>query len=205
VVAHKNEFYWDHRNTEAVEKHGLTRQDVEHVVWFAKHPFPQRFAGRASWRVIGKTPSYSPNRGDLLHRSRQADPRLSRDVKHMATTPKPKRSSKPKVKLPPKNVKLRDIWDDLSDDQREPIIDEQIAAAHAGEPPTPDPEEDALHAEVMARLRGRPRIGQGAARLNVTMERSLLSRLDAYAKKNHLTRAAALALSVEDMLQRKAG
>jgi hypothetical protein len=58
VAAHGDDFYWDNRNIEAVEKHGLTRWDVQHVVRSAKQPFPERFAGRASWRVIGKTPTY---------------------------------------------------------------------------------------------------------------------------------------------------
>lgn len=45
--------------------------------------------------------------------------------------------------------------------------------------------------------RGRPRIGLGAQRLNVSMEGGLLDRLDAYARKHKLTRARVLAQSVE--------
>ena len=55
---HKNEFFWNERNTDEVEKHGLRRRDVEHVVHFAKHPFPMRYTGRSAWRVVGKTPTY---------------------------------------------------------------------------------------------------------------------------------------------------
>ncbi len=40
---------------------------------------------------------------------------------------------------------------------------------------------------------GRPRIGAGAQRINITVERTLLKTLDAYARKHGLTRAAAVA------------
>jgi len=40
---------------------------------------------------------------------------------------------------------------------------------------------------------GRPRIGAGAQRINITVERTLLKTIDAYARKHGLTRAAAVA------------
>jgi len=40
---------------------------------------------------------------------------------------------------------------------------------------------------------GRPRIGAGAQRINITVERTLLKTVDAYARKHGLTRAAVLA------------
>lgn len=49
----------------------------------------------------------------------------------------------------------------------------------------------ALHAQ--ARRRGRPRVGLGAARIQLTMERALLGRVDAHAKAQGLTRAQFLA------------
>ncbi len=47
---------------------------------------------------------------------------------------------------------------------------------------------------------GRPRIGLGAQRLNISMERGLLSRLDAYARRHGMSRAAVLARSVQTLL-----
>lgn len=44
-----------------------------------------------------------------------------------------------------------------------------------------------------ARKGGRPRIGAGAKRINVTVEKTLLSKADAYARKHKLTRAAVVA------------
>ena len=44
-----------------------------------------------------------------------------------------------------------------------------------------------------ARKGGRPRIGAGAQRINITVERTLLKKADAYARKRGLTRAALVA------------
>jgi hypothetical protein len=44
-----------------------------------------------------------------------------------------------------------------------------------------------------ARKGGRPRIGAGAQRINVTVEKTLLRKADAYARKHGLTRAAVVA------------
>jgi hypothetical protein len=40
---------------------------------------------------------------------------------------------------------------------------------------------------------GRPRIGAGARRINITVEQTLLNQADAYARKHGLTRAALVA------------
>jgi hypothetical protein len=40
---------------------------------------------------------------------------------------------------------------------------------------------------------GRPRIGAGAQRINITVEQTLLSHADAYARKHGLSRAAVVA------------
>lgn len=55
-----------------------------------------------------------------------------------------------------------------------------------------------LHAK--ARKRGRPRIGRGAKRIQVTMERGLLARADAFARQNRLTRAQVMARGVQVLL-----
>jgi hypothetical protein len=44
---------------------------------------------------------------------------------------------------------------------------------------------------------GRPKIGQGAAVVNITVERGLLERADACTKANHLTRAKLVAIGLE--------
>jgi len=49
----------------------------------------------------------------------------------------------------------------------------------------------ALHRR--AAKRGRPRIGEGAERINITVERGLLGRADRLAKKEGLTRAQLVA------------
>jgi hypothetical protein len=49
----------------------------------------------------------------------------------------------------------------------------------------------ALHRR--AATRGRPRVGKGAERINITVERSLLSRVDRFAKSIGLSRAQLVA------------
>lgn len=43
---------------------------------------------------------------------------------------------------------------------------------------------------------GRPRVGRGAKRITTTVERSLLERVDRYAKKHGLTRAQVIAQGI---------
>lgn len=47
---------------------------------------------------------------------------------------------------------------------------------------------------------GWPRIGAGAARINVTVEQTLLTHADAYARKHGLTRAAVVAEGLRRVL-----
>jgi hypothetical protein len=55
-----------------------------------------------------------------------------------------------------------------------------------------------------ARGRGRPRIGQGSQRIQITMERGLLARADALALKRRITRAQLVAEGVLAVLGRDA-
>ena len=51
-----------------------------------------------------------------------------------------------------------------------------------------------------AARKGRPRVGAGAQRINLTVERVLLKRADSYAKKRGLTRAAVVAEGLKRIL-----
>jgi hypothetical protein len=55
---------------------------------------------------------------------------------------------------------------------------------------------DAESRRILARAAnkgGRPRIGAGAKRINITVEQTLLKKADAYARQHGLTRAAVVA------------
>lgn len=57
------------------------------------------------------------------------------------------------------------------------------------------------HDAILQRARrGRPTVGAGSQRIQVTMERHLLARIDEYARQNHLTRSQLLARGVEAVL-----
>ena len=47
------EFRWNDWNLENATKHGVTPEEAEHVVRFAKPPFPKRHR-QDSWLVIGR-------------------------------------------------------------------------------------------------------------------------------------------------------
>lgn len=60
---------------------------------------------------------------------------------------------------------------------------------------------EARHALARAANKGgRPRIGAGAKRINVTIEQSLLARTDAYARRHGLTRAAVVAKGLKKIV-----
>jgi hypothetical protein len=49
---------------------------------------------------------------------------------------------------------------------------------------------------VRRAMKGRPRVGRGAARVQVTVERGLLEEADAYARRNGMTRAQLIARGI---------
>ena len=52
---------------------------------------------------------------------------------------------------------------------------------------------ESRRALARAASKGRPQIGAGAKRINITVEKTLLSKADAYARRHGLTRAAVVA------------
>jgi hypothetical protein len=54
------------------------------------------------------------------------------------------------------------------------------------------------------RKRGRPQVGNGARRVLITLESSLLRRSDSYADKHGLTRSALIARGLEALLRNEA-
>jgi hypothetical protein len=50
------------------------------------------------------------------------------------------------------------------------------------------------------KARGRPRIGKGAKTISLTMEKSLLKRADAYAKRHGITRSKLVAQGIQAIL-----
>jgi hypothetical protein len=52
-----------------------------------------------------------------------------------------------------------------------------------------------------ARKMGRPVTGKGAKRIAITMERTLLGKLDSYARRNKTTRSAMIATGIKALLK----
>lgn len=100
---------------------------------------------------------------------------------------------------------LSEVWHTMTERQRQAFIRRQIADSKLGRYSEPDPEDKSRHDRVMRRLRGRPVVGEGAKVISLTVERSLLARADALAKKRGISRAALVAQSLETILRRVAG
>jgi len=48
---------------------------------------------------------------------------------------------------------------------------------------------------------GRPVVGKGAQRITITLERGLLGQVDAFARRNHMSRSAFIATGVRTLLK----
>jgi hypothetical protein len=59
--------------------------------------------------------------------------------------------------------------------------------------------------EQRARNPGRPRVGRGSERINITIERGLLAEADAIARRQKIGRSELIARSLRQMLIRRAG
>ena len=74
-----------------------------------------------------------------------------------------------------------------------------------GKPVPPTPAESARHEKAMGKpRRGRPRLGEGAARVLFTIEPTLLQRLDAFAREHGMKRSQLIALSVQSYMRHAA-
>jgi len=58
----------------------------------------------------------------------------------------------------------------------------------------------ALHRRAARRARGRPRIGQGATKLYISMERGLLKEADRFAKEHGMSRSELIANGVRALI-----
>lgn len=99
---------------------------------------------------------------------------------------------------------LRNAWPSMSDAEREAFIGQMKLDLEKGIHEVPEADEQARLDQVMTRLRsrGRPRIGKGAKRVLVTIERDLLARADKFARKNGYTRAALIAHALHSVMSR---
>ncbi len=91
-----------------------------------------------------------------------------------------------------------EIFDSLSDAEKEAVYQEcEQIGPNDGEPLSP---------ELKARWRnaiakGRPKVGDGAARVQITVERNLLRKADAYAKRHGISRSKLIAHGLTRLLK----
>lgn len=91
----------------------------------------------------------------------------------------------------------------LSDAEKQ--IEVERTAKARGKPLTPEQRKkwDQVQAELKdahRRKTGRPKVGQGARTISLTVEKGLLKRADAFAKKKKMSRAALVRMGLEAVL-----
>jgi hypothetical protein len=91
-------------------------------------------------------------------------------------------------------------FDELSDEEKERIFQEAVNSRLEDDRPLTAADRR-LHALAAQRAaRGRPKVGRGAKRVQVTIEASLLKRVDKRAEELGMSRARFLARAAEKML-----
>jgi hypothetical protein len=98
----------------------------------------------------------------------------------------------------------------LSDEQKEAEIarfDRPLPLGPDGLPGKPlTPAQRARWNKIQRRLQlGRPTIGAGAKVMSISIERGLLKKADAFAKRHHLKRSQMVAEGLRLVMQRRAG
>ncbi|HZN63766.1 MAG TPA: hypothetical protein VFB66_00570 [Tepidisphaeraceae bacterium] len=87
----------------------------------------------------------------------------------------------------------------LSDEEKDRVVaefDKPFIGDTFGPPPP-----EAIKQLRRARKRGRPKVGSGAVQVSVAVERTLLRRADAFAKRNGLNRSQLVARGLEALMR----
>jgi hypothetical protein len=99
---------------------------------------------------------------------------------------------------------LADEFEQMSDAQRAAFVKQYDRDIPLSETRPLTIAEQKLFKRILRRGRGRPRIGKGAARINITIEKGLLGRVNAFSKKQKISRARMIAKGLE-LVMKKAG
>jgi hypothetical protein len=187
-------FRWNEWNLEHVAKHGVRPEEAESVVLGAHRPYPSyegdgRFLVRGQ-TLAGRLPS-GGLRGGRGWRLLLCDPCSTVDRRRKAEAAKETtmKTATPYAKM---------TAAELARATRE--FDQPGRKPRFGRPPA---KLRAAHDRVLKktrRARGRPVVGAGAQRVQLTVERSLLHRADAYARRAGMTRAQLVARALENLI-----
>ena len=87
----------------------------------------------------------------------------------------------------------------LSDDEKDRVVAE-FDKPFIGDTFGPPPPGALAQLRRAKRKRGRPKVGKGAVQVSVALERALLKRADAFAKRNGLNRSQLVARGLEAVI-----
>jgi hypothetical protein len=171
------EFRWNRWNVDHIAEHGVALQDAEYVVNKARAPWPEKI-GDGKRRVWGRRDDgtylqviyvFSP--GDVVFVI-HAMP-LTEQQKHQSQEI-PMKQTKPFWEMTA--AELRKATHEFDDPAYQP-------------PALPQTQDDVAQQRRAKNKGGRPRKGLGARTISLTVERALLARSDAYAKRLGISRA----------------
>ncbi len=91
-------------------------------------------------------------------------------------------------------------FDELSDEEKERIYEEAVNSRLEDDKPLRDVDRKLLASAARRAAHGRPKVGRGSKRIQVTMEASLLESVDKRAGELGMSRAKFLARAAEKML-----
>jgi len=95
-------------------------------------------------------------------------------------------------------------WQRMSDQEKTASATQFARDVPLSETRALTPAERKQFRRILKRGRGRPRIGKGAKRINITIEKGLLTRVNAFAKRQNISRARIIAEGLE-LVMKKAG
>ena len=110
-----------------------------------------------------------------------------------------KRTTKSSEKLP--EFKTSAEFDALTDAQKEAVFRSLDGGVNPSELRELTADERKLFEGFRRRSRGRPVVGNGAKQVAITVERDLLKRSDAFAKRNNLKRSELFAAGVNALME----
>jgi hypothetical protein len=104
-----------------------------------------------------------------------------------------------------KNTKMKKPYDEMNADELA-VATSDLDREFIAETARPlNARERAQHVRAAARGRGRPPVGKGAARINISIERGLLKKADAVARREKVSRSELIGRAIRGLFDRKAG
>jgi uncharacterized protein len=185
------DFRWNDWNIDHIAKYGVSPEEAETVIRTARRPFPRKIEDD-KWLVWGQRRA-----GRFLQVIFVLDPDEAVFVIHARPlTDREKRHFRRRKKAMKRTAYWNMNAEQLTDATNR--FDESLIADQS----RPLTAAERAQWDRVRRKRGRPKVGKGFQRVSVSLERGLLERVTALAKKRRISRSKLLAEALEEALGR---